>query len=661
MQRVPISAHVTVLLVMLAATPHDAFAQGGPVLTVDAAARGVFDDNAGRSVDPLEAYTGGGDLLLRMANRIRAPTLQLEYAASLRHSSPVHQTDGTGHRANLLLGLPVAAWLRTELIGRASRGGTDEDLATGDEFTLQTRIDLLPVRSTRLRTYGAYRQRTVPGSEPSTGRYAGLELRQRVANTIFFGDVRLEDFMPADPTRQWDRRAAQAGVGQALSRHVSLEGEVRVRERTYPLRLLQENADITRRDTDERYGLSLVFDNGTGTEIRLEAEREVRRSNDPGRAWAANRAGLMIRQRLFAIGGRNDPPRIDERPSDAIRTARGTPTPLRALRDVNVAGTSLCALGEDAALCWPGRDVPQAASTDVHIPGRWTGMDAAAGRACGIDEAGLLHCWNWGGDSRGSGPSAPRIVHAARRFSAVAVGSNHACGLSPEGAAFCWGANNEGQLGTGLATPSDTPVAVVGDLRFRAIAAGERHTCALGMSGELYCWGANDAGQSALGSRRSPRPRKIAAPAFRMISAGARHTCALTNDGIAYCWGESGRGQSGARGGTLNVPTAISSDVRWASIAAGWAHTCALSTTGAAYCWGGNQHGQLGAGAVDGDVHHAPQPVTGGGSFVSLSASFRTCALDSDGHVHCWGGAGVDPGSDRRDARPRRVPLVAGR
>lgn len=640
-------------------------AQTGSVITLDAVGRGIFDSNLLRSDEPAEGYGGGGELLLRAANRPRGPTLQLEYAASLRESTLEDPNSGVGHRVNALAGVPFASWLRLDMIGRGSRGGADEDQTTGDELMFATRLDVQPVRATRLRGYGAYRWRQAPASDAvSRGQYGGLELRQRLgSSTTLLADARHEEFHAPDPSRDWYRQGITFGLGQSLFRNTAIEAEVRLRQREHPGRLIEVEDDegdeimLPRLDTDRRYGVALVFDNGVGTEIRLELEREERLSNDADRAWQADRATFVVRQRLFALGGgRSDPQRIDERPAtDAIqRAARRAAA--GGFTDVRVAGTGICGIAADGVLCWPAPSAAMAVGAPERVPGRWQRVEAAPGRACGLDSAGRVYCWSWPVTPGGAGAVVTQY-HRVRTevvFVDLAVGQKHACGLTRDGDAHCWGDNDDGQLGNDLNLPAASPAAVVGGVRFRAIAAGARHTCALDLAGRIHCWGANDAGQSAAGSlRRAFRPTPVAGHTFVAITTGTRHTCALAEDGRAFCWGDNARGQVGAAdAGIIRRPTPVAAAMRFSSIAAGWAHTCALSDTGRAFCWGANAYGQLGSGRTDTESHAEPVPVAGDRAFVALSVSFRTCAVDAARHVYCWGGTGQDAAADARAAVP---------
>jgi len=154
------------------------------------------------------------------------------------------------------------------------------------------------------------------------------------------------------------------------------------------------------------------------------------------------------------------------------------------------------------------------------------------------------------------------------------------------------------------------------------------------------------------------------------IAAGGAHTCLIASTGMTYCWGANGSGQLGtASTQAVAKPTAIGSNVRFASIAAGLSHTCARTSGGAAYCWGDNEHGQLGDGTRD--SRDVPTRVLLSQSVISVtSGSGFSCALAGDGNAYCWGAGtrgqmGNGAGSDR--STPTRVAssvpfaaLVAG-
>ncbi len=111
-------------------------------------------------------------------------------------------------------------------------------------------------------------------------------------------------------------------------------------------------------------------------------------------------------------------------------------------------------------------------------------------------------------------------------------------------------------------------------------------------------------------------------------------------------------------------PPAPNSGTNFVTVAAGDDHACAITKTGAAQCWGANTYGQLGNGTKTSST--TPVAVTSLTSgVVSIGAGLGfTCAVTSDGAVHCWGRddygmlkATVDP----RPPRPYRSPCRARR
>jgi alpha-tubulin suppressor-like RCC1 family protein len=59
----------------------------------------------------------------------------------------------------------------------------------------------------------------------------------------------------------------------------------------------------------------------------------------------------------------------------------------------------------------------------------------------------------------------------------------------------CWGDNEQGQLGDGNTTASDTSVEVHGISDATQITAGFLYTCAVLATGHIECWGYNESGQ----------------------------------------------------------------------------------------------------------------------------------------------------------------------
>jgi alpha-tubulin suppressor-like RCC1 family protein len=247
--------------------------------------------------------------------------------------------------------------------------------------------------------------------------------------------------------------------------------------------------------------------------------------------------------------------------------------------------------------------------------------------------------------SHGSGTCSGCFSYVSIRAVAIAAGYSHTCGLASTGAAYCWGANG-GALGDGSYMNSSIPVAVSGDLSFSALAAGGGFTCGLRSSGTAYCWGNNTSGQ--LGNYPPKDNAGIPTPvlvsgglSFSALAAGAAHTCGLTSAGAAYCWGLDLFGELGSSPLTFNfssTPQAVSGGWSFVALTAGVYHTCGLTSLGAAYCWGDNETSQLGNGSTGFSTDTTPVAVSGGLTFSALAAgSWHTCGLARSGAAYCWG------------------------
>ncbi len=128
------------------------------------------------------------------------------------------------------------------------------------------------------------------------------------------------------------------------------------------------------------------------------------------------------------------------------------------------------------------------------------------------------------------------------------------------------------------------------------------------------------------------------------VATGSGHTCAFVSNGTVQCWGSNGQGQlgRGLRGDGDSTPFAVNGMSNVSAIAAGYEHSCALTREGTVRCWGANYYGQLGPG-VSADTAAAPVTVTGLTGVIAIAAGgYRTCIVNSDRTVACWGGSRPD-------------------
>jgi alpha-tubulin suppressor-like RCC1 family protein len=199
---------------------------------------------------------------------------------------------------------------------------------------------------------------------------------------------------------------------------------------------------------------------------------------------------------------------------------------------------------------------------------------------CAITADGGLVCWGFNGSGQlGDGTVAPRAsaapVSGIIDVTAIAAGGFHTCAIGREAddpkatpGVFCWGDNFFAQAVPGGPNSQLTPTRLAGLDGATAIAAGQSHTCAVLDSGALRCWGANNFGQLGSGVVGDPpaAPVDVVGPTGKgtltgavQVTAGFGNTCARTAANEVYCWGESVRGQLGQGDAKLPpiVPTPV--------------------------------------------------------------------------------------------------------
>lgn len=259
----------------------------------------------------------------------------------------------------------------------------------------------------------------------------------------------------------------------------------------------------------------------------------------------------------------------------------------------------------------------------------------------------------------------------SKRYAAngpISVGGEHAC-ASINGDLYCWGRNDEGQLGMGdnntILQPT-TPPSAVGQV-ITKVSSGEDHTCAIS-KGRLYCWGDNDNGQLGIGNNTDTNtPQQVcptsASPGCSTtlynkrvtdVSAGDNSTCAVA-DGRVYCWGSNINGMLGTTGinASYNTPQLANGNGNIlngkvaTAISVGVNHVCAIVNADG-YCWGSNSDGQIGKSTCVGQC--GPTRITdrspaipaannldtaGVYTAISVGDSYSCAIINST--VSCWG------------------------
>lgn len=115
--------------------------------------------------------------------------------------------------------------------------------------------------------------------------------------------------------------------------------------------------------------------------------------------------------------------------------------------------------------------------------------------ACGEGSNGRLGLGH--SNNIGSPRQLPALSQYVIRKIAVHSGGRHALALTADGRVFSWGEGDDGKLGNGTTTTSESPrlIEALDGFRIRDIAAGSSHSAAVTSSGELYTWGLGEYGR----------------------------------------------------------------------------------------------------------------------------------------------------------------------
>ena len=290
--------------------------------------------------------------------------------------------------------------------------------------------------------------------------------------------------------------------------------------------------------------------------------------------------------------GANHDGRLGTRSQQPAAIPTQVPSPI-TFKTVVAGLTHSCAIDLVRLVwCWGNNAEGELGDTTTHthadtiriVGGPYRTVAAGGLHTCAIAPSGDMDCWGYN-QSGQVGSAAPVVnfqpVPVSGGFTFltepatipqapdpdfyipgqafITAGYAHTCGITAANTAVCWGENENGQLGRGNFTDSNTPVTVSGGQSFKAITAGFKHTCALNVVGAAFCWGNNELGQLGDGTttnQTTPTPVSGGLQ-FQSISAGETFTCGVTTTGVAYCWGDNVYGQLGRLGPTSLVPSKL--------------------------------------------------------------------------------------------------------
>lgn len=248
----------------------------------------------------------------------------------------------------------------------------------------------------------------------------------------------------------------------------------------------------------------------------------------------------------------------------------------------------------------------------------------------------------------------PVSLPAGTTITNIAAGGVHSLAVTSTGTVLAWGENDEGQLGNGSRTSSNTPVPVSlpAGTRITAVAAGDSYSLALTSTGAVLAWGTNVQGELGNGTSIpfSVTPVPVSLPAgttITNIAGGGQHSLARTSTGAVLAWGANGLGQLGGgpgiavTGSDTPVGVSLPAGTTIAAIAAGRNHSLALTSTGTVLGWGNNGSGELGqtesAGPGTGFRSVTPVPV-------SLPVGTKITAISAGGRHSLAVGPQISPG-----------------
>ncbi len=212
---------------------------------------------------------------------------------------------------------------------------------------------------------------------------------------------------------------------------------------------------------------------------------------------------------------------------------------------------------------------------------------------------------------------------------------------------FAWGDNNNGQLGNGVSSGTETsPIAIGLDPDWVRVRAGGNHTIAIQSDGTMHSWGNNTDGQLGLGdTTERTSPVQIGTDndwvhCWASTSGGGNGaaSAAIKSDGRLFIWGDNVSGQLGL-GDTVDrdIPTQVGSDTDWSFITIGIGYQLAVKTDGRAYAWGFRSGGQLGLNNPAG-VETVVTQIGSDTDWLRLyAANSSSQALKTDGTLHGWG------------------------
>lgn len=258
----------------------------------------------------------------------------------------------------------------------------------------------------------------------------------------------------------------------------------------------------------------------------------------------------------------------------------------------------------------------------------------------------LGNLWGWGYNNQGqlgngsvslSETNPIQIGNDTWKFIA---GNYTVLGIKNDDTLWGWGENANFAIGDGTNTDRSSPVQIGSDA-WKKISTSVTHSIGIKNNNTLWAWGGNANGRTGLGISGggiepyfTTTPTQIGSDFWSDVSVGTQ-SVAIKSDGTLWAWGPNNIGQVGDGTNTeRTIPVQISSDT-WLKISCGTFHTLAIKSDGTLWAWGLNDYGQLG----DGTNTNKNSPVQiGSDTWTAIAGGDKySLGIKSDGTLWAWG------------------------